>query len=109
MLDMDEIKSEIARLENGNITFSTVEKLAMLYIVQERNSPIPEPEPEPVEIQQMPRYAYAAAPEPPQSDFLEAVSKVPIDKALQVIDEHMEAIKLLYPKEYTAVISKILE
>ena len=45
MLDMDEIKSEIARLENGNITFSTVEKLAMLYIVQERNSPIPEPEP----------------------------------------------------------------
>lgn len=104
MLDMDEIKSEIARLENGNITFSTVEKLAMLYIVQERNSPTPEP----IEIQQMPRYAYAAAPEPPQSDFLEAVSKVPIDKALQVIDEHMEAIKLLYPKEYKAVINKIL-
>lgn len=106
MLDMDEIRSEIARLENGNTTYSAVEKLAMLYIVQERNAPTPEPEP--VEIQQMPRYAYASAPEPPQSDFLEAVSKVPIDKALQVIDEHMEAIKLLYPKEYTAVINKIL-
>ena len=106
MLDMDEIRSEITRLENEKTTYSSVEKLAMLYIVQERNSPTPEPEP--VEIQQMPKYAYAAAPEPPQSDFLEAVSKVPIDKALQVIDEHMEAIKLLYPKEYKAVISKIL-
>lgn len=107
MLDMDEIKSEIARLENGNITFSTVEKLAMLYIVQERNSPTPEPEP--IEIQQMPRYAYAAAPTAPKSDFLEAVGKVPIEKALDVLDEHMEAIKLLYPKEYKAVINKILE
>lgn len=106
MLDMDEIKSEIARLENGNITFSTVEKLAMLYIVQERNSPMPEPEP--VEIQQMPKYAYAAAPTAPKSDFLEAVGKVPIEKALDVLDEHMEAIKLLYPKEYKAVINKIL-
>jgi hypothetical protein len=106
MLDMDEIKSEIARLENGNVTFSTVEKLAMLYIVQERNSPTPEPEP--VEMQQMPRYAYAAAPTAPKSDFLEAVGKVPIEKALDVLDEHMEAIKLLYPKEYKAVINKIL-
>lgn len=106
MLDMDEIRSEITRLENEKTTYSSVGKLAMLYIVQERNSPTPEPEP--VEMQQMPRYAYAAAPEPPQSDFLEAVSKVPIDKALQVIDEHMEAIKLLYPKEYKAVINKIL-
>lgn len=106
MLDMDEIKSEIARLENGNVTFSTVEKLAMLYIVQERNSPTPEPEP--VEMQQMPRYAYAAEPTSPKSDFLEAVGKVPIEKALDVLDEHMEAIKLLYPKEYKAVINKIL-
>lgn len=106
MLDMDEIRSEIARLENEKTTFSSVEKLAMLYIVQDRNSPTPEPEP--VEIQQMPRYAYAAEPTAPKSDFLEAVGKVPIEKALDVLDEHMEAIKLLYPKEYKAVINKIL-
>lgn len=106
MLDMDEIRSEITRLENEKTTYSSVEKLAMLYIVQERNSPTPEPEP--VEMQQMPRYAYAAAPTAPKSDFLEAVGKVPIEKALDVLDEHMEAIKLLYPKEYKAVINKIL-
>lgn len=105
MLDMDEIRSEITRLENEKTTYSSVEKLAMLYIVQERNSPTPEPES--VEIQQMPRYAYAA-PTAPKSDFLEAVGKVPIEKALDVLDEHMEAIKLLYPKEYKAVINKIL-
>ena len=107
MLDMDDIRSEIARLENGDTTYSAVEKLAMLYIVQERNTPTPEPEA--FEMRRMPRYAYESAPEPPKSDFLEAVSKVPIDKALQVIDEHMEVIKLLYPKEYTAVINKILK
>ena len=106
MLDMDEIRSEITRLENEKTTYSSVEKLAMLYIVQERNSPTPEPEP--IEIQQMPRYAYASEPTSPKSDFLEAVGKVPIEKALDVLDEHMEAIKLLYPKEYKAVINKIL-
>ena len=106
MLDMDEIRSEITRLENEKTTYSSVEKLAMLYIVQERNSPTPEPEP--IEMQQMPRYAYAAEPTAPKSDFLEAVGKVPIEKALDVLDEHMEAIKLLYPKEYKAVINKIL-
>ena len=106
MLDMDEIRSEITRLENEKTTYSSVEKLAMLYIVQERNSPTPEPEP--IEMQQMPRYAYAAEPAAPKSDFLEAVGKVPIEKALDVLDEHMEAINLLYPKEYKAVINKIL-
>lgn len=104
MLDLDEIKREIARIENGNTTYTAIEKLALLYIVLDHSTP-EEPE---VEVQQMPRYAYAAAPEAPKSEFLAAVEKVPIEKALEVMDEHMEAIKLLYPKEYKAVIGKIL-
>ena len=101
MLDLGEVQSEIARIENGKInSFSAIEKLALLYIVNDHN--IPEEE------MQMPKYSYAAAPTAPKSDFLEAVGKVPIEKALDVLDEHMEAINLLYPKEYKAVINKIL-
>lgn len=102
MLDLGEVQSEIARIENGKInSFSAIEKLALLYIVNDHNTP--------EEEMQMPKYSYAAAPPTaPKSDFLEAVGKVPIEKALDVLDEHMEAIKLLYPKEYKAVINKIL-
>lgn len=104
MLDLDEVQSEIARIENGKINgFSAIEKLALLYIVNDHHNPKEE-----IQIP-IPKYSYAAAPPTaPKSDFLEAVGKVPIEKALDVLDEHMEAIKLLYPKEYKAVINKIL-
>lgn len=93
---MDEVQKEIARLENGETTYSAAEKLALLYVVRDHSEEEP----------RTGGYAYASE---PQSEFVTAFQSVPMEKALQVIDEHMDAIKLLYPKEYSAVLRKILE
>ena len=52
------------------------------------------------------RFPGCAAAEP-QSDFVAAASSVPFGGLMQVLDEHMKAIKLVYPKEYELVMRKI--
>lgn len=51
--------------------------------------------------------AYSTAAEP-QSDFVAAASSVPFGGLMQVLDRHMNAIKLVYPKEYELVMRKIV-
>ena len=41
------------------------------------------------------------------SEFINACSQKGIEGVLKVLDEHMQAIKLLYPKEYDSIIEKI--
>ena len=41
------------------------------------------------------------------SDFLEAASGTRCTDLLKVIDEHLETIKMLYPKTYSALVDKI--
>lgn len=85
-----EIQEEIERLENEETNYSNCTKLAVLYTVREN-------------YRQLPSSSYGS------SEFLLACSTCPIDKILSVIDEHMECIKLLYPKEYALIIRKIKE
>ena len=62
------------------------------------------------QIQALPPATYAAAystAAEPQSDFVVAASSVPFGGLMQVLDEHMKAIKLVYPKEYELVMRKI--
>lgn len=94
MLDYDEIRAEISKLENGDTTYSAVEKLALLYIVRDNED----------KGQKMVGYSFSDA---PQSDFLKAVAEAPLDRVLSVLDEHMEAVKILYPKEYEVVVNRI--
>lgn len=35
------------------------------------------------------------------------VQEVPTDGTMAVIDQHMEAIKVVYPSEYNAIVAKI--
>ena len=42
-----------------------------------------------------------------ESEFIRICSGKDIKSVLGVLDEHMEAIKLLYPKEYNSIIEKI--
>ena len=44
---------------------------------------------------------------PPQSEFVEAASAAPFGALMDILDEHMSAIKLVYPKEYELVMRKI--
>lgn len=67
MLDMDEVQKEIARLENGETTYSAVEKLALLYVVRDHSEEEP----------RTGGYAYASE---PQSEFVTAFQSVPMEK-----------------------------
>lgn len=92
VLDYNEINREIDKLENGNTTYSNIEKLAMLYTVRDKQDN---------------SYSYAPAPFVSSSEFITVASKKPIEGVLNVLDEHMDAIKALYPKEYDVIIKKI--
>lgn len=103
MIDYNEIRDEIERLEHSGTTYANMEKLAMLYSVRnnapdrseasERSAPVM-------------KYSYAQASD---SEFLRAVSTAPIEGVLNIIDEHLNAVRVLYPKEYSAVLRKISE
>lgn len=100
MVSLQEIEEEIRTLENGRITYSALEKLSVLYNIKNEITGQKEPEKE------IERYSYAAA---PGSEFMEAVKNVPIEPLMKILDEHMSAVKIVYPKEYAAVIRMIKE
>lgn len=95
MISIEEIDKTILDLENHDTTYATCEKLAWLYIVRDHLvSPITN---------------VALSPQSDDSDFLSAASNKNISDILSIIDEHLQVIELLYPKEYNAVIKKIRE
>lgn len=94
-MNIDEINREILTLEKGQTTFANCEKLSQLYIVRDH-----------IEgaggvIQR------EATPRLSGSEFLEIASEVDILDLLEVLDEHMDTLQLVYPKDYQAIIKKI--
>ena len=94
MINIDELESTILELEQHDTTYATCEKLAWLYIVRDH-------------ISNTPRAASETVPEIGKSEFMTACAGCDIMQVLVIIDEHMEAIKALYPREYNALIAKI--
>ena len=85
-----------------------MEKLAALCTVRDELEEAHAPE---TQTQALPPATYAAAystAAEPQSDFVAAASSVPFGGLMQVLDRHMNAIKLVYPKEYELVMRKIV-
>ena len=106
-MDIDEINTHIHKLKCGSTDWQSVEKLAALCTVRDELEEKQAPE---AQIQALPPATYAAAystAAEPQSDFVVAASSVPFGGLMQVLDEHMKAIKLVYPKEYELVMRKI--
>ena len=106
-MDIDEINTHIHKLKCGSTDWQSVEKLAALCTVRDELEEAHAPE---TQIQTSPPVTYAAAystAAEPQSDFVVAASSVPFGGLMQVLDEHMNAIKLAYPKEYELVIRRI--
>ena len=96
--DISEINREIATLEAKQTTLPVLEKLALLYIVRDHN------EPNAVKRNALKRgYSQSSA----SSEFKQAAMRIPADSLLDILDEHMEAIKILSPKEYAAILKKI--
>lgn len=103
MIDYDEIDREIKRLEAGHTTYSSCEKLAVLYAVSNgRKSP---------DRAYDQSYSYAAEEQkkPPLSDFATAAGSVSQERLIEILDEHMQAIQAIYPKEYSYIMAKLKE
>lgn len=56
-------------------------------------------------MQQM--YSRSAAPDGNDSEFVQAAKIAGQPRLLDVLDEHMDCIRALYPKEYAAVIRRL--
>lgn len=53
---------------------------------------------------------YSMAPEPVEtgeSEFVRAARKAGMPRLLDVLDEHMDCVRALYPREYTAIIQRL--
>nr|DAH89506.1 MAG TPA: hypothetical protein [Caudoviricetes sp.] len=106
-MDIVEINEHIRKLKCEETNWQSVEKLAALCTVRNELEPKQQPE---TQMQAIPSASYTAAypmAAEPQSDFVEAASAVPFGGLMQVLDEHMNAIKLVYPKEYEMVMQRI--
>lgn len=91
-MNIDEINLEIDRLEVSQTNYENCSKLSILYIIRDHMA--------------KPKSLIAEY-DNPTSEFLAVVGGAPISDVLLIIDEHMECMKLLYPKEYSAIINRI--
>lgn len=97
MVSLDVLNGEIAQLEQRELTYATVEKLAWLYIVRDKHvlaAPTSEVSNESVSVNG-------------ESDFLKACAGKSITDVLTVMNEIMETIKVLHPKLYQAVMDRL--
>ena len=92
MISLETIEREIDELEARDTSYKACERLAWLYVVRDHLMPQ-----KPIE-----RTQYLDG-----SEFLELSSGVPYRELMAVIDDHLEAIRLLYPKSYDALMDRI--
>ena len=102
-MDIIKIGREIDELESGETTWNNVQRLAMLYSVYEHLSPTEEGTPI------LAHKIVAVMPECGIGEFEEACTGKEIIPLIEILSEHMEVAKALYPKEYQAVIERIKE
>lgn len=92
MVSLETIEREISELEAARDTsYRLCERLAWLYIVRDHLRP-----PRDDRTQAM-----------GGSEFLEAASGVPYTQLMRVLDDHMEAIRIIQPRQYDAVMDRI--
>lgn len=95
-----EVEREIAALESKQATLPVIEKLAMLYIVLDHNKG---------ENKQQKYLSKEYSRTDGSSDFKQAAMNISFESLVDILDKHMECIKVLYPKEYDAILQRIKE
>lgn len=96
MVSVEDIDREILELERRDTSYAVVERLCWLYVVRDHLAGAPAGE-----------RKTSMTGELGGTDFLAAASMVPIGDLMAVLDEHMEAIKVVCPREYESVVAKI--
>jgi len=99
VIDLETIEREISELEARQPSYKLCERLSWLYIVHDHLKAKMYPPDGKTEL----RASVGG------SDFLDAVNGKPYKDVLKVIDEHLETIRLMYPKTFSAIIARINE
>lgn len=105
---MNEIEDEICKLEHSETNWPNCEKLSRLYVVREYFKKEPSRS-EPQKVAENQEDKRAAVGQVWGSEFLETCSGVDVEELLFVLDEHMEMMLALFPREYDALMAKIKE
>lgn len=110
MVDDDEVKRWIARLETEESSWTNYEKLAVLYTIQNRQETPAQPiTPAPVMYSAAPAQDLTTAPvgDYGDSDFLRAIVGRDPERAWSVMDELMDSLKIVNERVYNSVMRKI--
>lgn len=105
MIDLHEIDTTIEEIRREGHSMQAVEKLALLYVARDymlRESEQKENAVQGAVFRPSTRLSEDA------SEFRVACMGVSFERIIDVLDEHMEAIRLMYPKEYDTILQKIL-
>ena len=97
MINLEAIEREISELEAREASYRLCERLSWLYIVRDHLYAKIYPQ----EGQAVLKSSISG------SDFLDAANGKPYEDVMRVVNEHMETIKMLYPKTYSALVDKI--
>jgi hypothetical protein len=113
VIDLREIDETIDQLKRKGDTIQAAERLAMMYIVREYML-------REIDAQNVQGYSQAAD-KPVRADapkviktggesaFLAACDGARVEDVLMLMDEHMGAIKLLYPREHDTIVRRLEE
>ena len=107
MIDENELKLWITRLETEESSWSNYEKLAALYIIRNEHGG------QQMRAAAAPPMLYSAEAAPVKtvnssgSEFLQAVGNVTQDRAWEVMDELMDTLKIVNEKAYNSVLKKL--
>lgn len=92
-MNITEITEEITKLQDADTNWTNLQRLAWLYTVSDHMRGE-------TAVNRMPVYS---------GEFGEVVSGKDINAVMNVLTEHMAVVKVLYPKEYSAVLDRIRE
>ena len=93
-MTIEEINQEIEQLEPAEVNMRNVQVLSSLYIIRDNLS------------KGMISEIYVI-PNIGGSEFNESISEKSLNDVLTILNEHMEIVQVLHPKEYDALIAKI--
>lgn len=112
MIDLREIRETIEEIRRNGTTVGQAEKLALLYIAADHMEREEENREESATVE----HGYSIATPGRESDriaieatseFLQVCNGAKIEDVLKVMDEHMQAIFVLYPKEHDKILKRI--
>lgn len=99
MIDLETIEREIDELEHREASYKLCQRLSWLYSVRDHLTAKMYP----------PDGNTALKSALSGSEFLDAANGKPYEDVLRIVDEHLETIKLLYPKTFESVVQRIRE